>query len=349
MIIFFIGLLGGLLTTNQPVAAGNSSNRTAGVSNVVVTPNPNDPVEKEFQKLMEDDDAALAEVDGWIRENQAFASQGAGVPNADLNRRIRARLDTVRKAYEDFLKRHPDHARAHTAFGSFLGNSLFDEEGQEAEYDKARQLDPQDPAPWNNLANLYGHRGPVKKAFEYYAKAIELDPNESVYYFNFAVTVYLFRKDAREYYQITEQQVFDKALELYRKAIKLDPTNFELATEFAESYYGIQPTRTEDALRAWTNALAIAQDEIQREGVYIHLARIKLHAERFDEARQHLSAVTNGMYNDLKERLLRNLNAQESKAKGTNSPAGTNSPVETIISMKTNSPPATNSPPREKE
>ena len=40
--------------------------------------------------------------------------------------------------------------------------------------------------------------------------------------------------------------------------------------------------QTDDALRAWTNALAIAHDEVEREGVYLHFARHKLHAERFE-------------------------------------------------------------------
>ena len=45
-----------------------------------------------------------------------------------------------------------------------------------------------------------------------------LEPDEPVYYQNFATTVYLYRKDAREFYHIGEQQVFDKALDLYRQA-----------------------------------------------------------------------------------------------------------------------------------
>src|SRR5262249_49780387 len=156
-----------------------------------------------------------------------------------------------------------------------------------------------DPAAYNNLANIYGHDGPVKKAFEYYAKAIELNPNEPVYYHNFGTTVYLFRKDAMEFYGIDEQQVFDKALVLYSNSMRLDPTNFPLASDVAQSYYGIRPTRVEDALKAWTNTLAIAHDQIEREGVYLHMARIKLHAGRFDEARGHLNAVTNSMYDEL--------------------------------------------------
>ena len=69
-----------------------------------------------------------------------------------------------------------------------------------------------------------------------------------MYYQNLATTVYLYRKDAKEFYGIDEQQVFDKSLALYRKAMQLDPDNFPLATDYAESYYGIRPLRTNDAL-----------------------------------------------------------------------------------------------------
>jgi len=309
-------MLGALVTASRLAAA---TNLVAGPTNLppAAVAEANDPVEKEYKKLMEDDDAAQAEVDEWIKDNQEAATRGAAVPTADLQRRIRERFDPIRKAYEDFIKRHPDHARARVAYGSFLGD-LQDEDGAREQWEKALALNSKDPAAYNNLANLYGHTGPVKKAFEYYAKAIELNPEEPLYYHNFGTTVYLFRKDAMEFYGISEQQVYDKALGLYSKALKLDPHNFPLASDVAQTYYGIRPLRTEDALKAWTNTLAIAHDEIEREGVYLHLARIKLAAERFAEARAHVAAVTNDLYDVLKKRLARNLDEQEQKARGTN-------------------------------
>ncbi len=317
----FLGLLGAVLAASQVATAATNhvaatTNRSPGIM-----ANVNDPVEREFKRLMDADDEAQAEADEWIRDNDAAAARGATVPRADLNRRIRERFQPIRTAYEDFLKRHPDHARARVAYGSFL-NDLQDEEGAQEQWEKALALNAKDPAVYNNLANLYGHIGPVKKAFDYYAKAIELNPKESLYYYNFGTTVYLFRKDAREHFNLTEQQVYAKALELYSQALKLDPTNFPLASDVAQTYYGIKPLRLEDALKAWTNALAVAHDEIEREGVYIHFARLKLQADRFAEVRAHLNAVTNTMYDALKKRLARNLEEQERKAQPTNaSPA----------------------------
>lgn len=300
------------MATNQPAALSNLVTQTTGLT--VTVPDTNDPVEKEFRKIMVDDDAALDQVDNWILENNAFAAKGAGVKAGEMNDRIHARLDIVRNEYKDFLQRHPDHARAHLAYGSFLDN-IHEEDASVVELDKARQLDPRNPASWNQLANYYGHRGPVTNAFAYYAKAIELDPTEPVYFRNMATTVYLFRKDAREYYHINEQQVFDKALGLYEQAMKLDPADFELAHDLAQTYYGIKPLRTEAALKAWTNAMNVATNDLERQGIYIHLARVQLLSGRFAEAQQNLNAVTNDYYAELKKRVTRSLHQHEEDAK----------------------------------
>jgi Flp pilus assembly protein TadD len=306
-----IGLLVTTLAASQAQAATNLVQQGADVS--VSGQNSDDVQKQELDKVMSDDDAAMDEVDKWIQENNAFAAQGAGESKEDLNKRIHARLDSVRKEYEDFLKRYPTNAPGYLAFGSFL-NDTGDEEGAFAEYEKSRQLDPKNPAAWNDLANYYGEHGPLTNAFADYAKAIELNSNEPVYYENLATTVYLYRKDAEQFYGITEPQVFDKSLALYQKAVHLDPDNFALMTDYAQSYYGIRPLRTNDALVAWTNALKIAQNDTEREGVYIHLARIKIAAGRLAEARAQLDAVTNSAYDALKDRLERNLAQREKEA-----------------------------------
>jgi predicted negative regulator of RcsB-dependent stress response len=93
-----------------------------------------------------------------------------------------------------------------------------------------------------------------------------------------------------------------------------------LASDVAQTYYGIKPPRTEEALKAWTNALSLAHDELEREGVYIHFARLKLHAGRFAEARAHLDSITNEYYASLKARLSRNIEDLQNPT-ATNSPA----------------------------
>jgi tetratricopeptide (TPR) repeat protein len=327
-----IGLLSALMATNPPMAVSNLVTKKTGLT--VTIPNPNDPVEKEYLKLLTDDDAAQAAVDEWIKDNDKFKEKGAGVEAATLRVRVQQRLDTVKKSYETFLLYHPDHARARLAYGSFL-NDIGEEELGRDQWEKAREQDPTNPAAWNNLANWYGHNSPVTKAFEYYGKAIELNPNESVYYENLATTVYLYRHDATNYYQISEPQAFAKAMDLYRKALDLDPDNFLLATRYAESYYGFMPAKStdaeinrrqeqkrfEEAMGAWQRAWKLARDDIERQGVQLHFARWQINIGRFADARQSLGAVTNEMYATTKRTLTKKLDNQENKSKGTNAPA----------------------------
>jgi tetratricopeptide (TPR) repeat protein len=328
---FLTVILSVALFTGVASAATNLTEQAVGDAASASTTNSME--QDELDKVMRDDDAALDEINRWIEENNAFAARGAGESKQELNKRILARLQTVRDEYDGYLKRYPTNAAAYLAYGSYLDN-IGDEDGACGQYEKSRQLDPKNPAVWNNLGNYYGEHGPTTNAFADYQKAIDLDPTEPVYYENFATTVFLYRKDAGEFYSINEAQVFDKSLALYRKAIQLDPKNFTLWTDYAESYYGIRPLRTNDALMAWTNALNVADNELEREGVYIHLARLKIAAGRYSEAQAHLDAVTNAVDAAMRDRLERNL--RERKKAGTNAepyfpnwstnaaPAGTN-------------------------
>ncbi len=307
------GLLGVLVATNQPSAVSNLLHEKTGAHLEVV--NTNDPIEREYLRLLQMDDAAQAEVDRWLTDNNKLAGTGASIDQGTMQGRIRQRFDPVEKAYQNFLERNPKHVKARIAFGSFLGDIGREDEAA-AEYIKAREIDPKNPAAWNNLANFYGHNGPVTNAFLCYEKAIELNTNEAVYYQNFATTVYLFRWDATNYFNIGVQQVFDKAMGLYRKALALDPENFPLATDLAQTYYGIQPPRIKDAFAAWNDALKLARDDIEREGVHIHLARWHKTAGDFASSRRELGQVTNAMYTATKQNILKDLDKRA--AKGTN-------------------------------
>ena len=317
MNIYVLGLIGALVALpalGQSNTAARDANQTASLKSA------NDPVEEEFKIILTDDDAAQDEAEKWIRATDSYRDKGIGDPRTTLKNRLKQRFEPVGKAYKDFLQRHPDHTRARLAFGSFL-NDTGDEDGALEQWGKARDLDPRNPAAWNNLGTLYGrHRSPVSKAFECFEKAIELKPDEPVYYQNLADHVYLFRMDATHYYHITESEVFDKVLRLYRQAIKLNLNNFVLATEYAQSFYGIQPPRLKEGLRAWEQALKLARTALEREGVLIHFARIKIALGRLDEARLHLDAITNESYATTKETLARNLTNAVAKAAETNAP-----------------------------
>ncbi len=334
-----IGLLSALLATNQPQAVSNVIQQQTGVAVNIAA----DPAEQELRQVMMADDAAQDEVNGWIRTFDSSGTNRTKEASQALNKRIIARFEVVRTAYGRFLRDHPDSAHGFLAYGSFL-NDIGDEEGAKVQYENSKQLDPKNPAVWNNLANYYGEFSPVTNAFAYYAEAIRLNPKEPVYYQNFATTVYLFRKDAREYYHLDEQQVFDKALGLYRQAMQIAPEDFVLATDYAESYYGIRPLRTNDALVAWTNAMNVAHTDAERQGVEIHLARVKIAAGMFEQASNHLAAVTNVAYLDLKKRLYRSLTEHKYPSTNTDDAAESDLPDKNTLPDASHVPAASDVP-----
>ena len=194
-----IGAMGALLATNQPAALSNLVTQTTGVSISAI--DTNSPLAQELHKIEEQDDAAAAEVDDWIRQNDEFAAKGAGIPKAELNRRIHDKFEASRKAYKDFIQKSSGLRPG--AGGLRQLSARYGGRGRRIRTtSQGPELDPKIPSVWNNLANYYGEHSPMTNAFMCYEKAIELDPKEPLYYDNFGTTVYLFRKDAREYYHI---------------------------------------------------------------------------------------------------------------------------------------------------
>jgi len=311
--MFCLGWLLFLGITRLPTAAETPPPPADTPAASPALPGKNPAVEREFQRLLERDQDALDQVDQWILEERRLADRGAEMSSPALEARIEERLKPIEEGYREFLQRHPDHLRARLALGSLL-NEMGREDDAVAEWEKARKQAPRDPVAWNNLANHYAQRGPVTKAFAYYERAIRLKPDEPLYRRNLARVVFLFRPEAREYYHLADEQaVLRKALEFYQAARKRDPQNFSLATDLAQVYYFLRPRNpddpeaarklTEAALAAWRAARKLAPNDLTRQGVDLHLARVCLLAGRREEARKHLARVTSPAYASVKKPL----------------------------------------------
>jgi hypothetical protein len=66
--------------------------------------------------------------------------------------------------------------------------------------------------------------------------------------------------------------------------------------------------------------MSVARDQLERDGVHIHLARWNREVGNYDEARRHLNIITNAIYDVLKERLFRSISEEEAEARGERSP-----------------------------
>jgi hypothetical protein len=114
------------------------------------------------------------------------------------------------------------------------------------------------------------------------------------------------------------------------------------------SYYGIKPLRTNDALAAWTNSLNLARDDNEREGVLIHLARVKTAAGFYDDAQSTLNGVTNEAFAGMRKQQERSLADHKNPPpdSSTNNPAASTRPsiaeTNAAVTFTNEVPPLTN-------
>tara|TARA_B100001094_G_scaffold36813_1_gene30946 strand:- start:323 stop:1246 length:924 start_codon:yes stop_codon:yes gene_type:complete len=265
-------------------------------------------VEKEFRSVLLLDDKIHSEVDQWIRDNAKLTEKKSGVPVESLGEQIRIRLSKVEEAYVSFLAKYPKHVEARLAFGSFY-SGLGKHDDAMGQWAEARDLEKQNPVPWNNIGKAYGQKGKISEAIRHFTKASELAPKQPLYYRNLAAMLFAYPDQAARYYLIDRSQVVPKVLLLFEKALILDPKNFTLATDTAMIYLATSPFKAKEAINAWNKALSLAPDIRSKEGVRIHLARIHARIGEPKIAQKLLLDVRDPNFNQLKEEILKKIDS----------------------------------------
>lgn len=265
-------------------------------------------VEKEFRSVLLLDDKIHSEVDQWIRDNAKLTEKKSGIPVESLGEQIRIRLSKVEEAYVSFLAKYPKHVEARLAFGSFY-SGLGKHDAAMGQWTEARDLEKQNPVPWNNMGKAYGQKGKISEAIRHFSKASELAPKQSLYYRNLAAMLFAYPDQAARYYLIDRSQVVPKVLLLFEKALILDPKNFTLATDTAMIYLATSPFKAKEAINAWNKALSLAPDIRSKEGVRIHLARIHARIGEPKVAQKLLLDVRDPNFNQLKEEILKKIDS----------------------------------------
>lgn len=265
-------------------------------------------VEKEFRSVLLLDDKIHSEVDQWIRDNAKLTEKKSGIPVESLGEQIRIRLSKVEEAYVSFLAKYPKHVEARLAFGSFY-SGLGKHDAAMGQWTEARDLEKQNPVPWNNMGKAYGQKGKISEAIRHFSKASELAPKQPLYYRNLAAMLFAYPDQAARYYLIDRSQVVPKVLLLFEKALILDPKNFTLATDTAMIYLATSPFKAKEAINAWNKALSLAPDIRSKEGVRIHLARIHVRIGEPKVAQKLLLDVRDPNFNQLKEEILKKIDS----------------------------------------
>lgn len=278
-------------------------------------PPPGATVQTEFTALQERDARARQDMSRWLRETSAHDEHLAEKSPHTLSLRMEHRLATVEASYRAFLARHPNHAEATAAMEAFR-RDLTDDLAFIYRWEEGRAEAPDSPTPWNALAHELLHTGRSLDAFACFEKALSLNLDEAIHYFDYATAMLLYRAEAMSHYKLTEQELFSRVLIFYRQGMHLEPENYRLAADYAQTFYVLKPARPATALTAWDHALKLATNETERGEARTHLARHAIHAGHLNLARVHLDQVTAPQLEPVKLSLLRRID-DASKARSS--------------------------------
>ncbi len=266
-------------------------------------------LESELQSIFTADNTAITEVAKWIEENNTLIRTDP-IWRDRLAQRIRMRLDRVRKLYLAFIEKHPNHARARAAYGSFLAH-LDDQQGALRELKVSAKLAPFNAAVQNNIATHLGtlavesgRHARVGELLEAYQKAIRLAPRAPLYRHNYAIALSLFQTEAAAHLKLTPREVTEEALKQITEALRLDPNNFEIAADLAETHHHFKPLPRKKTLAAWQHAATLATTDDERGWAELQMAIVNIETNHFEDAKQHLEKVNVEIYRKLKQRLL---------------------------------------------
>lgn len=255
---------------------------------------PFDAAEFDYQRIQKQQQQVrqqLAEFRGeYVRLIKAERHSEA----AALLEGLEGRISGVEGTYESFLVANPGHVRGMISFGNFLEDIGKADEAC-AWWSRAVMLSRGNPDLLNNLANYYGHNGEASRAIRLYEEAVRMNPTESVYHFNLGNMYYLFRNETTQIHGWDLDQVFRESLNQFRMARDLEPNNFEYATAYAETFYGVnflkQRIAWEEALEAWQYCLNMKIDAGQKDYVKVHLVRLNLYTGNPMEAARSASEI----------------------------------------------------------
>jgi len=216
---------------------------------------------------------------------------------------IQIRKEEVDK-YKAFLAKYPKNWYVRHRLAWFMADHELRHEAAE-EWRKVIELEAKFPYAYNNLGSLYNHMGRDLEAIALFLKAIELKPDDPMFYTNLAANYSLHKQEVAEKFGWTTQRVFEETVACYRKALELAPKDKLIAHELATQYvlakrFGVADT-ADEAIAAWRYYLKLNLKPNERGAAFRSMGRIYLKEKRdyaeamkcFEQAMKLMPDATN--------------------------------------------------------
>jgi len=193
--------------------------------------------------------------------------------------------EKLTKAYQFFVKNHPDNAQAWYNLGILEYRQKMLDEAERA-FLKASKLDPQNPAPLSYLKKIYYAKKDIKKELGILEKLIALQPKELSYY--------------EEFFQLTDKgKNSDNALTVLGKckdSLPKEPKCYDMLL-----YILLSQGKKQEAAVVLEELVKLRPDDPQ---VLLELAKLDYDIGKYDKAVESLKKYLQAKPNDTKAKEL---------------------------------------------
>lgn len=266
-----------------------------------------------FPSWVHADDAADAAKLKVLVDRQKTLFTNAAKSGNDLDEdNFRSQLQQLCNEYDALLRRSPRNVPALVSYAMLLGQ-VDHRKDSIALLLRANALDKNLPLVKNQLGNYLAEEGHPVEAMNYYLSAIQLEPKEPLYHYQFGTLLAEARDDFLKTGQWTRANL-DKAMQdAFEKALQCAPDDWRYAYRYGLSFYEIELAEWEAALQFWESFEKKLKPGVEQQTCRLHQAKVHLAQKHYDEARALLTTVTEPVLAKQKEKLVAEFPTPETK------------------------------------
>ncbi len=212
----------------------------------------------------------------------------------DREEEIETLKDAIVSRYLGFAAKYPKNAQAYNELGLIIFD-LGRPHDAATYWKRALARKPDYPEAHNNLGSYFSKFGSPEYALLEFDRAIELDPSKAVYHLNRATELYSSRDAAAYVYGWGLPRIYEEVMKEHRLARDLAPDDYSYARQYAETFagakfFGLAPD-WDASIEAWKHCLKLKLTELERDQVFVNVARICILKDDKPAAREALSQI----------------------------------------------------------
>jgi len=186
---------------------------------------------------------------------------------------LQMRFQNIARRYESYLASNPEDNTARSLYGKFLV-AMGQHEKAIRQFLEVDRKEPSIPVVKQQIGNYLAENGRYMAALPYFINAADLDHEEGIYPYQLGILLYEFKDEyIRDGFYDTDT-LNREMQEAFEEAVSREPENFVFMLRYGESFYDVKNPDWERALEIWKKTLELAQSELDRQVVHLHMAKV---------------------------------------------------------------------------